>query len=78
MPITTKVELASHSWRGVLDTAFVSDLRQDGGFYEYSGFLNKIALHDITEILLKAVLNTIDQPTNFQLTGYIVSERTNC
>jgi hypothetical protein len=35
---------------------FVSDLRQVGGFSGYSGFLR----HDITEILLKVALNTIN------------------
>jgi hypothetical protein len=36
-----KCEFESRSWRGVLHTAimFLSDLRQVGGFTEYSGFL---------------------------------------
>jgi hypothetical protein len=50
------------SWRGVLDTTlcdkFVNDLRQDGGFLVCS--TNKTDSHDITEILLKVMLNTIN------------------
>jgi hypothetical protein len=37
---------------------FVSDLRQVGGFLWFSS-TNKTDSHDITEILLKVVLNTI-------------------
>ena len=39
---------------------FVSDLRQVGGLLWVS-FTNKTDRHDITEILLKVVLNTINQ-----------------
>jgi len=43
---------------------FVSDLRQVVGFSGYSGSsINKTDRHDITEILLKVALNTINQPT---------------
>ena len=42
---------------------FVGDLRQVGGFLWVLSFhpLSKTDLHDITEILLKVVLNTISQ-----------------
>jgi hypothetical protein len=39
---------------------FVSDLRQVGGFSSVSS-TNKTDRHDITEILLKVALNTINQ-----------------
>jgi len=45
----------------------VSDLRQVGGFYGYSSFLNR---HHITEILLKMVLHTII--LTFQLVTYFM------
>ena len=45
---------------------FVSDLRQVGGFLRVLRFpppvSNKIDRHDITEIVLKVALNTINQP----------------
>jgi hypothetical protein len=41
---------------------FVSDLRQVGGLPPVSS-INKTDRHDITEILLKVALNTINQPT---------------
>ena len=41
---------------------FVSDLRQVSGFIRYSDLLHrKTDLHDITEILLKVALNTINE-----------------
>ena len=42
---------------------FVSDLRQVGDFLRVLpvSYTNKIDRHDITEILLKVVLNTIKQ-----------------
>ena len=44
---------------------FVSDLWPVDGFLQVPSFLtNKIDYHDITEILLKMALNTINQPTN--------------
>jgi hypothetical protein len=55
------------SWRSVLLVGgFVSDLRQVGGFLQVLQFppTNKTDRHDITEILLKVALNTINQPTN--------------
>jgi hypothetical protein len=44
---------------------FVSDLWQISGFLWVLQFLstNKTDCHDITEILLKVALNTINQPT---------------
>jgi hypothetical protein len=48
---------------------FVSDLRQVGGFLR--GFpvssTNKTDRHDITEMLLKVALNTINQPIPLHL-----------
>ena len=46
---------------------FVSDLRQVGDFHPGTPFssTNKTDCHDITEILLKVALNTINQPTKF-------------
>jgi hypothetical protein len=43
---------------------FVSDLQQVGGFFWVLRFPppNKTDRHDITEILLKVALNTINQP----------------
>ena len=42
---------------------FVSDLQQIGGILGVSGFLtNKTHRHDITELLLKAALGTINPP----------------
>jgi len=40
---------------------FVSDLRQVGGFLWFNYSTNKTDHHDITEILLKVTLNTINQ-----------------
>ena len=49
---------------------FVSDLRQVGGFLEYSiSSTNKTDCHDTTEILLKVVFNTINQATTRNLKG---------
>ena len=45
---------------------FVSDLRQDGGFLQVSS-TNKTNSHDITEILLKVALNTINLNLNLPL-----------
>ena len=39
---------------------FVSDLRQVGGFIQVLRFPPPIKLNDITEILLKVALNTIN------------------
>jgi hypothetical protein len=45
---------------------FVSDLQQVVGFLWGTpvSSINKTVRHDITEILLKVALNTINQPTN--------------
>jgi hypothetical protein len=56
-------EVESRSWRGALDTPyygikFGSDLQQLGSFLRVPS-INKTDRHDITEILLKAALNTI-------------------
>jgi hypothetical protein len=69
VPITTNVcEFESWSGLGVQNYVmkFVSDLRQVGGFLRPPvSSTNKTDRHDITEILLKVVLNTIKQ-TNKQ------------
>jgi hypothetical protein len=71
VPITTKVVSLNPVHGEVYSIhhyviKFVSDLRQVGGLlFRYSGFLtNKTDCHNITEILLKVALNTINQPTN--------------
>ena len=43
---------------------FVSDLREIGGFLQVS-FTNEIDHHDITEMLLKVVLNTLKWQQKF-------------
>jgi hypothetical protein len=50
---------------------FVSDLRQVGGFLRVlsASSTNKADRHDITEILLKVALNTINQAKN----TYVIS-----
>jgi len=56
---------------GVLDTTscdikFASDLRQFGGFLlVLRSSTNKTDRHDITEILLKVALNTINQSNKY-------------
>jgi len=57
---------------------FVSDLRQVGGFILVP-FTNKTDRHDIAEILLKVVLNTIkpaNQPTPLQTYYFRIVEPT--
>jgi hypothetical protein len=50
---------------------FVSDLRQVGGFLWAFRFPPPIKLtHDITEILLKIALNTINQPSILQMSVF--------
>jgi hypothetical protein len=68
VPITTKV-VSSNLVHGEMYSMqhyiikFVSDLRHIGGFPRYPVFFtNKNDSHDITEILLKVVLNTINRP----------------
>jgi len=57
-------EFESRSWQGVLNTTliyvmkFVSDLRQVGGFLQVLQF-PPTGRHDMIEILLKVMLNTI-------------------
>ena len=70
VPITTKV-VSSNPVHGEVYSIqpyvikFVSDLRQVGGFSRYSGFLHKKTdRQDITEILLKVVLNSINPNPN--------------
>jgi hypothetical protein len=66
--ITTKV-VNSNPFQGEVYSIqhyvikLVSDLRHVGGFLGYSCFLR----HDITEILLKVALNTINQTIFFEL-----------
>jgi len=61
VPITTKVVNLNHVHGEVYsiqhyEIKFISDLRQVGVFS-----INKTGCHDIPEILLKVVLNTINQ-----------------
>ena len=71
VPITTKV-VSSNPVHGEVYSIqhyviqFVSDLQQVGGFLRGTpvSSINKTVRHDITELLLKVVLNTINQPTN--------------
>ena len=71
MLITTKV-VSSNPVHGEVYSIqhyvkkFVSDLRLVGGFSGYSSFLH----HDITEILLKVVLNTINQTNSYTYTTW--------
>ena len=67
VPITTEV-VSSNPVHGEVYSIqhyvikFVSNLRQVGGFLRYSdSSTNKTDRHDITEILLKVALNTINQ-----------------
>ena len=72
MPITTKV-VSSNPVHGEVYLIqyyvikFVSDLRQLGRWFSPDtpvSSTNKIDRHDITEILLKVALNTINKQTN--------------
>ena len=76
MPITTKA-LSSNLVHGEVYSIqhyvikFVSELRQAGGFLRVLRYpvssTNKGDRHDITEILLKVLLNTINKPTSHYL-----------
>ena len=65
VPFTTKV-VSSNPWRGVLDTTLcdkVCQLLATGRWFSPGtlvSFTNKTDPHDITEILLKVALNTIN------------------
>jgi len=68
MPITTKVvSLKSCSWRGVLDTTLCGKVCQclaTGRWFSTGAPVsstNQTDCHDITEILLKVALNTLNQ-----------------
>ena len=68
VPITTKVVSLNPAHGEVLliqhyVIKLVSDLRQVGGFLRFSS-TNKTDHHDITEILMKVVLNTITKPNH--------------
>ena len=66
--LATKVELKSHSWQDVLNTTLCDKVCQwfaTGQCFSPDTSVsstNKTDHHDITEILLKVVLNTINQP----------------
>jgi hypothetical protein len=68
VPITTKFNHVHDEVYSIQHYVikFVSDLRQVGGFLGYSGFL-----HDITEILLKVALNTINQTKPHFVESYV-------
>ena len=62
-------EFEVHSWRGVFDTTLcdkVCQLVTAGQWFSPGipvSFINKSERYDITEILLKVRLNTLNQPT---------------
>ena len=58
VPIITR-EFERRSWRGVLDTTLCDKVCQR--LDTRVSFINKADRHDITEILLKVALNTINQ-----------------
>jgi hypothetical protein len=65
-PITTKVVSSNpvHSIQHFV-IKYVSDMRKVGGFLQVLvSSTKKTDRHDITETLLKVVLNTINQATN--------------
>ena len=65
MPITTNCEFESHSWQSVLNTALCDKVSQLFAVSQWFSpgtpvsSTNKTNCHNITEILLKVVLNTI-------------------
>ena len=72
MRITTTVVSSNPADNGVYSKQhyviqFVNDLRQDGGFFPGTpvSSTNKTDRHDITEIFLKMLLNTINQTIKF-------------
>ena len=81
IPINTKVnEFEPRSWRGALDTTLFDQvcrlLATDRWFSPGTpvSLTNKTDRHDITEILLKVALNTINQPApnqNYEIQLYI-------
>jgi hypothetical protein len=77
MPIATKVVSLNPIHGDVYSIQLyviklVSDLLKVGGFLRVFRFPppNKTDCHDITEILLKVVLNTINQPTIQNMTEF--------
>jgi len=80
VPITTEV-VSSYPVRGEVYSIqryvikFISDLRQVGGFFWVLcfSFTKKTDRHDITEILLKVTLITINQPTSILNTFHALS-----
>jgi hypothetical protein len=63
VPITTKVVSSNPVHDEVLDTTLCDKVCQRLAVTPVSS-TNKTDCHDITEILLKMALNTINQPTN--------------
>ena len=67
MPINTNCKFKPRSWRGVLDTTLCDKVCQylpTGRWYSPGTSVsssNKTDRHDITEILLKVELDTINQ-----------------
>ena len=79
VPITTKVVSSNLVHDEVYSIQhyvikFVSDLQQVGGFLLVLRFPPQIKLsrHDITEILLKVTLNTINQPLMYPSNEFFV------
>ena len=57
-------EFESRLWRGVLDTTLCDKVCQQLATGQCFFFINKTDRHDITEILLKVALNTINHKPN--------------
>ena len=72
-------EFESRSWRGVLDATLCDEVCQwlATGRWVFPGtpisFTNKTDCHDITEILLKVMLNTITPVQYNQFSTYLNS-----
>jgi hypothetical protein len=66
-------EVEPRSWRGVLDTLCDKACQQWLGIGQWFSpgttvsTTNKTERHDITHILLKVVLNTLSQPSNWKM-----------
>ena len=67
-------EFESRSWRGLLDITLCDKVCQwlaAGRWFSPVSSTNKIDRHDITEIVLKEVLNAITLPPMMLITTYI-------
>ena len=67
MPITTSCEFEPYLWRGVLDTTLCDKVCQwlaTGQWFSLISSTTNTDRHDMTEIFLKVVLTTINQPNS--------------